>query len=77
MKKLVDTMTDDDPEKRPVIEDVIARFSRIRNSLSRSKLRSPITSRKDPSLIIAFRYVRQTIRTVEYILCQTSAIPDV
>jgi hypothetical protein len=66
-------MTDSDPEKRPVIEDVIARFSRIRNSLTGFKLRSHITSRKDASPVIAFRYVGQMIRTIEYILCQTPA----
>jgi hypothetical protein len=77
MEELVDAMTDDDPERRPVIEDVIARFSSIRNSLSRFKLRSPITSRKDASLVIAFRYARQTIRTIGYILCQNAAIPEV
>jgi hypothetical protein len=77
MKELVDAMTDGVPEKRPVIEDVIERFSRIRNSLSGFKLRSPITSRKDVTPIIAFRYVQQTIRTVGYFLCQTPAIPDV
>jgi hypothetical protein len=76
MGGLVDAMTDSDPEKRPVIEDVIARFSRIRNSLTGFKLRLPITSRKDASPVIAFRYTRQMIRTIEYILCQAPAIPE-
>jgi hypothetical protein len=77
MKELVDAMTVGEPEKRPVIEDVIERFTRVRDSLSGFKLRSPVTSRKDVGPIIAFRYVQQTIRTLKYILCQTPAIPDV
>ena len=42
MKGLVDAMTDEDPEKRPTIEDIISSFSHIRNSLSRIKLRTVI-----------------------------------
>ncbi|KAI0249675.1 kinase-like domain-containing protein [Lactifluus subvellereus] len=76
MKELVDAMTDGDPEKRPVIEEVIVRFSRIRNSLSGSKLRFPITSRGDPSVVTVFLYARQTIRTVKCILYRTAAIPS-
>jgi hypothetical protein len=76
MKELVDAMTDEDPKKRPVIEEVIARFSRICNSLSGSKLRFPITSRRDPNLVTAFLYVRQMIRAAKDILCRTAAIPD-
>jgi hypothetical protein len=76
MISLVDAMTDEDPEKRPVIEDVISRFSRIRNSLSGFKLRSPITFKQDHSLITTLRYVCQTARTTQYLVCKKTAIPD-
>ena len=75
MKGLVDAMTDEDPWKRPKIEEVISRFSHIRASLSRFKLRSLITAKKDPSIITTFRYTRQVFRTVEYILMRKAAIP--
>ncbi|KAF8265698.1 hypothetical protein EI94DRAFT_1702283 [Lactarius quietus] len=43
MQELVDAMTDESPEQRPTIEEVIERFDRIRDSLSSIKLRSFIS----------------------------------
>ena len=75
MVGLVDAMTDENPAERPTIENVISRFSYIRDSLSEFKLRSLIISKKDPSLVTSYRYVRQVVRTVEYIILQKAAIP--
>ncbi len=69
-------MTAKDPAKRPTIEVVVERFSHIRNSFSEFKLRSLITSRKDPTIITTYRYTRQAIRTLQYIILQKPAIPD-
>ena len=75
MVGLVDAMTDENPAERPTIENVISRFSYIRDSLSEFKLRSLIASNKDPSLVTAYRYARQVIRTVEYTILEKAAIP--
>lgn len=75
IKGLVDAMTDKDPEKRPTIEDVISRFSRIRDSLNRIKLRTYITAKRDPSLFTACRHTRQVIRAAKYALSRKAAIP--
>jgi hypothetical protein len=75
MVGLVDAMTDENPAERPTIETVISRFSYILDSLSELKLRSLITSKKDPSLVTTYRYARQVVRTVEYIILQKAAIP--
>jgi len=75
IKELVDKMTDESPEKRPTIEEVIERFGHIRNSLSNIKLRSLISLKKDPRLFTAFRHVRQLIRTGRYIVLNKAAIP--
>ena len=75
MQELVNAMTDDSPEHRPTIEQVIERFSRIRESLSSMKLRSFISVKKDPRLFTAFRHVRQLIRTARYIVLRKAAIP--
>lgn len=75
MKELVDAMTDESPEKRPTIEEVVERFDRIRNSLSNIKLRSIISLKKDPRLFTAFRHVRQLIRTGRYVVLKKAAIP--
>jgi hypothetical protein len=75
MEELVDAMTDERPENRPTIEDVISRFSGIRNTLSKIKLRTYITAKKDPSLFTACRHTRQVIRTAKYALSRKAAIP--
>ncbi len=75
MKELVDAMTDESPERRPTIEEVIERFGHIRDSLSTIKLRSLIPLKKDPRLFTAFRHVRQLIRTARYIVLKKAAIP--
>ena len=75
MVGLVDAMTDESPAERPTIENVISRFSYIRDSLSEFKLRTLIPSKKDPSLVTTYRYARQVVRTVEYIILQKAAIP--
>ncbi len=76
MEELVGAMTAEVPAKRPTIEEVIVKISHIRNSLSEFKLRSLITSRKHPTLITTYRYTRQAIRTLQYIILQKPAIPD-
>lgn len=76
MEELVNAMTAVDPAKRPAIEEVVKKFSYIRNSLGKFKLRSLITSRKDPALITTYRYTCQAIRTLQYIILQRPAIPD-
>ena len=75
MQGLVSAMTDESPEKRPTIEEVIERFDHIRNSLSNTKLRSPISLKEDPRLFIAFRHIRQLIRTGRYVVFKKAAIP--
>ena len=75
MNSLVEAMTDEDPAKRPMIEEVIEKFDRIRGSLSAIKLRSPITPKNDHILFTTFRYTMQLTRTVRYIIHRRPAIP--
>jgi hypothetical protein len=75
MVELIEAMTDENPAERPTIETVISRFSYVRDSLSEFKLRSLITAKKDPSLVTAYRFGRQAVRTVEYIILKKAAIP--
>lgn len=75
MQELVEAMTDESPERRPTIEEIIDRFGHIRDSLSIIKLRSPISLKKDPRLFTAFRHVRQLIRTARYTVLKKAAIP--
>ena len=76
MEDLVAAMTSERPEDRPRIEDVIERFTTIRNSLSKTKLRSALTSKKLPRIIGAVQNAGQYLRTTQYILLRKAAIPD-
>ncbi len=76
MKDLVASMTQDDPSKRPLIEDVLQEFVRIRESLRKSKLRSAITSKNVPKVFKIFRRARQSVWTVWYTMSRRPAIPD-
>jgi hypothetical protein len=76
MKELVDSMTDEDPWNRPKIEEVLEKWMKIQKSLSKSKLRSPILSRKLPRHRRVFKQSRQIIRTNRYIVSRRPPIPD-
>ena len=76
MKGLVDAMTDEDPWRRPKIEEVLEKWIKIQKSLSKSKLRSPILSRKLPRLLRVFKQSRQIIRTMRYMVSRHPPIPD-
>lgn len=75
MRELIDAMTDENPAKRPTIEEVIERFDEIHSSLSTVKLRSPIISKKDPTVFTIFRCARQLTRTLLYVIQRVPAVP--
>ncbi|KAI0296112.1 kinase-like domain-containing protein [Multifurca ochricompacta] len=76
MNDLVSEMTHRDPAKRPIIEVVVDKFAHICESLSGFKLRSNITSKRDPTLFSVFRHARQATRTLQYIVLCKAAIPE-
>jgi hypothetical protein len=76
MEDLVAAMTRERPEDRPRIEEVIRQFATIRRSLSKTKLRSALTSKKLPLIICAGQQARQHVRTAQYVLSRKAAIPN-
>ncbi len=76
MQDLVNEMTHINPVKRPLIEDVVAKFSYIRKSLSEFKLRAPVVPKNNPSLFTVFRRAKQTLLTLQYIFSRKAAIPE-
>ncbi|KAH9166380.1 hypothetical protein EDB89DRAFT_1891407 [Lactarius sanguifluus] len=68
IEELVTSMTQDDPAKRPLIEDILHAFFLIRSSLSKSKLRSAIISKNAPKVFGIIRQARQSVRTLRYIM---------
>ncbi|KAH8995419.1 hypothetical protein EDB92DRAFT_1971157 [Lactarius akahatsu] len=51
IEDLIASMTQDNPRERPLIEDVLQEFSRIRASLSERKLHSAILSKNTPKVL--------------------------
>ena len=76
MEGLVAEMMDINPTRRPPIEDVVANLSCLHKSLSESKLRSPMTSKRKPSLFSVFRRAKQALRSVRYIFSQKAVIQN-
>ena len=76
MENLINSMTNEDPAKRPRIEEVLQTFARIRRSLSKAKLRSAIISRKAPKVFVVVQRAMHSIRTMKYILSRLPSIPD-
>ncbi|KAI9451013.1 hypothetical protein BJY52DRAFT_1419337 [Lactarius psammicola] len=76
MEELIDAMTDEDPAKRPSIEEVIERFKVVQGSLRSAKLRSALTSKKVPRIFSVIWQARQYLRTIQYILLGQAAIPN-
>ncbi|KAI0633259.1 kinase-like domain-containing protein [Trametes polyzona] len=75
MKPLIADMIQDDPAKRPTMDEVVARYAKLVESLSTWKLRSRITHKKDSNIAGFYRSIRHVYRTAEYILSRRPAIP--
>ncbi|KAI0363015.1 hypothetical protein BV20DRAFT_1070510 [Pilatotrama ljubarskyi] len=72
---LVQDMVQDDPTKRPTIQEVTQRFDALVKSLGRWKVRSRLIPRDESSLEGVFRDILHTFRTARYIFARKSAIP--
>jgi hypothetical protein len=76
MEPLVTDMVQNDPTKRPTMDEVVTRFSGIRGKLSSWKLRSRIARKNELWPVTAWRSVRHWYRTVGYVLGRKAAIPE-
>jgi hypothetical protein len=76
LEPLVNDMVQDDPTKRPTMDDVVTRFSEIKNKLSTWKLRSRIARKDEIWLVTACKAVRHWYWTVGYLLGRKAAIPE-
>ncbi|KII92692.1 hypothetical protein PLICRDRAFT_679064 [Plicaturopsis crispa FD-325 SS-3] len=77
MRPLIEDMVQDDPSKRPQIDEVASRFQAIRASLSNWKLRSRIVKKGDDPLDFPLRVVRHWARRISFILRRVPAVPSV
>jgi hypothetical protein len=76
MEALVTDMVQNDPAKRPTMDEVVTRFSEIRSKLSTWKLRSRPARKIELWPLTAWRTVRHWSRTAGYVLGRKAAIPE-
>ena len=69
-------MVQEDPGKRPNMDEVVSRYSEIRSKLGAWKLRSRIARRHEIWPIAAWRSVSHWCRTVTYVVANKAAIPE-
>ncbi len=69
-------MVQEDPGKRPNMDEVVSRFSEIKSKLSTWKLRSRIAHKHEVWLVAAWSSVSHWYRTVGYVVTRQVAIPE-
>ena len=75
MEPLVDDMVQDEPSKRPSIQEVVRRFDELRKSLRFFKLRSRLVPVREDGLDRFYRVPRHFVRTVKYVFSGREAVP--
>ncbi|KAJ3874225.1 kinase-like domain-containing protein [Lentinula edodes] len=76
LQELVFDMTHDDPKKRPTMDEVVARFDKIRKGLSWWKLRSRVSDKTIPFIFhLLYSPIHWSIQ-LTYILRRIPAVPD-
>jgi hypothetical protein len=75
MWPLVTDMTQDDPSKRPTMDEVVARFDEIVRGLSTWKLRSRVVGVRDLAIASFFRDFSHWGRRLKYIVQRVPPIP--
>ena len=75
MNGLIADMTNDDPVKRPSIDEVSQRFGKILNSLSRWKLRSRVQKRSEKFFVTPFKAVPHWCRRIKFVLTGVPPLP--
>ena len=76
MEPLIAEMTQEDPSKRPMAQEVVSRFAEIRRGLSIWKLRSRVVRRDETRPMRALRSGMHLFRTAGYILARKAAVPE-
>ncbi|KIJ07481.1 hypothetical protein PAXINDRAFT_173467 [Paxillus involutus ATCC 200175] len=75
MAGLVNDMVQNDPSKRPTVDEVVARFVCIRTGLSHSKLRSRVVSKYESRFDALFRGVVHWTRRIGFVMRRIPPTP--
>jgi len=77
IEDLVADMVQDDPQKRPTMDEVVSRFDQIRNGLSSWKLRSRVVERDESRFLGFFRSIAHWTRGMGLIVRRIPSVPTV
>ena len=75
MESLVADMVQNDPTKRPTMDEAVLRLDQIVKQLSSWKLRSRIIDESDGSILRFYHGAGYWARRISYVFKRTSAIP--
>ena len=76
VEPLIVDMVQEDPAKRPTMDEVVTRFAEIRSKLSTWKLRSRMARKNEIWPVATWRTVSHWYRTVGYVLTRKAALPE-
>ncbi|KAH8988767.1 kinase-like domain-containing protein [Lactarius hatsudake] len=76
MEPLIVDMVQEDPKKRPSMDEVVTHFAEIRSKLSTWKLRSRMARNIEIWPVAAWRSVAHWYRTIGYVLARKAPIPE-
>lgn len=76
MKSLITDMVQEDPKKRPAMDEVVNRFVEVKNRLSIWKLRSRMARNNEIWPVTAWRSVGHWYRTIGYVITRKPALPE-
>ncbi|KAH9057291.1 kinase-like domain-containing protein [Lactarius vividus] len=76
MQPLISDMVQEDPAKRPNMDEVVARFAEIKSKLSTWKLRSRMARNIEFWPVTAWRTVAHWYCTIGYVLARKAPIPE-
>lgn len=68
-------MVQNEPEKRPLIEEVASRFMEATSALSPGVLRDRLRERNESTVVRFFRGLEHFYRTAKYVVKRLSPVP--
>ena len=77
LEPLIARMVQDDPSKRPNMDEVVASFKETLSKLSSRQLRARLVDRQDSTIVNFFKDLHHvSFRTVPFLLTRRPALPS-
>jgi hypothetical protein len=76
IQPLITDMVQEDPTKRPKMDEVVTRFAEIKKRLSTWKLRSRMARNNEVWPLATWRALRHWRRSIGYVCTRKAAIPE-